>query len=599
MMAADQLSLAPEIDLELVDVRRMIPDAPVSENHRVPVGWRLNDEMQSEAALVRVISRRSEEVVTNVPVVISAWVANETTRLKGLEVAWKSQHRWRHLVADRETVRDGNKLLRLAARGFPVHSGNRSNLVRYLAAYEEENLGRMPVRRVSEQMGWHDGAFVLGRGCVGGDLSFAPPDAGEEQLADAVASAGEAAAWAEGVAAVARYPAVELALYASLATVLLEPTGVANFAVDWSYQTSTGKTTALRVAASVWGSPDERSSRSMISSWDSTPVWLERAAAARSGLPLIVDDTKRAQRVRGESTVPRVIYELAQGQGRGRGSIAGARATRSWRTILLSTGEQRITDFSKDGGTVSRVLSLWGPPFGMPTPETAAVIADLNRALAANYGHAGPRFVAWVSEHIGEAESWKDQLARLAADYAVRLEGLGVGVAHRIADYLALLDLTSRLAHIALELPWRLRNPVAAVLSGVATGAQDTDRAAEALRHVYAWAVGRRAQFFYPNAGDPPPQGWLGRWDRDTGDDKKPDLVPERWPWLGVTRPALDAELERVGFDPAAIVSTWGDRGWLEISNGRRTVPTRVAGELVRVVAIRREVIDDVDRETS
>jgi len=116
-----------------------------------------------------------------------------------------------------------------------------------------------------------------------------------------------------------------------------------NFIVDWANRTSTGKTTALRVGASAWGNPDERAGHTVLPSWDASRVWVERASGLLSGIPLFMDDTKRAKN---SKMVSELLYTVAGGRGRGRGNTTSLAATCSWRTVLLSSGEAPATSFS-------------------------------------------------------------------------------------------------------------------------------------------------------------------------------------------------------------------------------------------------------------
>jgi uncharacterized protein (DUF927 family) len=102
--------------------------------------------------------------------------------------------------------------------------------------------------------------------------------------------------WLAAVEAARPFPVVWLPLYAALVPPLMRflPT-LPNFILDLCGSTSQGKTTSLRLAASAWGSPDERDG-GLVRSWDNTRVWIERTAAFLGHLPLLLDDTKRARR---------------------------------------------------------------------------------------------------------------------------------------------------------------------------------------------------------------------------------------------------------------------------------------------------------------
>ena len=108
----------------------------------------------------------------------------------------------------------------------------------------------------------------------------------------------------------------KLALYVSFVSPLLQILESPNFVFDIAGPTTTGKTTLLRVAASVWGSPSERDPASVLGSWDSTPTWREQASAVIKNLPLLLDDTKLAH---APDHVAQTIYAIVQGRGRGGG----------------------------------------------------------------------------------------------------------------------------------------------------------------------------------------------------------------------------------------------------------------------------------------
>lgn len=571
-----------------------IPDAPDAEHHLVPMGYSLQDESGHSHCLFKTHEHGRKPLADN-PVLITGWVSNRTTGTKALELAWKAQGVWRRVVRDRSILLDKGKIIgALADTGFPVNDTNKRQIVEYLVAYQQQNISRIKTKHVSEQMGWQrDGAFLVGQEAIGGNVEFHSPDAGEMQLVDAVRQRGDLGTWKDAVKAIAQFPRVELALYSSFVPPLLGILEAPSFGVDWSYQTSSGKTTALRVAASVWGSPDERSGQSYIRSWGGTEFGIERLASVYNGLPLLLDDSKRARKKLGRSVVADVLYTIVNGIADVRATRYGLRHTRYWRTVLLSTGESRIIDASKDGGTAARALCLWGPPFGGTSKATGQVIRELNRLLMRNYGHAGPLFIRWLLEHKNEWPRWTEQLVVLAVEMEDACAKLtDSGVTTRVTDYLAMLELAARLVHRALDLPWQLKSPVKKLAPEMAGGASATDRAAEALAYAYSWALANSSRFWSTNDSTDrmaPPGGWLGRWDKRS----ERNITQNDWGWIGFLRGPLGDELERVGFDPEACVRLWADRGWIRVLTGKRTtVLTRVwGGEAVRMIQVLRTAV--------
>src|SRR5690606_20408175 len=115
-----------------------------------------------------------------------------------------------------------------------------------------------PVRaRAVERTGWHDGTFVLPGRTVG--------DTGAERVLLQTASPIEHAfrikgtfeGWRREVAApAAANSRLVLAISTALAAVLLDPCGAESGGFHLRGPSSTGKSTALVVAGSVWGGGD-------------------------------------------------------------------------------------------------------------------------------------------------------------------------------------------------------------------------------------------------------------------------------------------------------------------------------------------------------
>ena len=181
-----------------------------------------------------------------------------------------------------------------------------------------------------------------------------------------------------------------------------------NFILDFSGETSMGKTTALRLAASVWGSPDERGG-GIVYAWDVSRVFVERTAAMLDYLPMFLDDTKRARR---SEDVGKTLYDYASGVGRGRGSLQGLQRVTRAHGVLLSTGEAPATSFTNDGGTRARALCLWGSPFEGTNRATEAAVSKVQRMVLDNYGHAGPRLVRYLLDHPEARAGLSAELAR-------------------------------------------------------------------------------------------------------------------------------------------------------------------------------------------
>lgn len=600
-------------NLSLVKVRDEFVDAPVHPDAIVPPSWVVDGTNQGTRRyrlMKRLVRKREGEYYEELigigysPIVITAIMIDIADRSANLALAWKAKGRWCHKVVPRQKTLMPRELIDAIGgdHGFPVSVNNAKDLIEYLVDYEAHNEEVIPLRPMTTQMGWQKEGklgFVAGKQHVQArpnqtQVHFVGIDEGEDQLARCTGERGTMDGWLQAVKIASNFPAVELALYASLAPPLLTPLRAPNFTVDWSHKTSSGKTTTLSLAASCWGNPDPNGHDSLIASWDMTTVGFERRAAAMSCLPLLVDDTKRARSWRGESVVPSVVYEISNGQGRIRGSLKGTAKTAYWRTVMLSTGEQRIIDFDKSGGTPARVVTLWGSPFGGTSAIIARAIRNLKTGIAENYGHAGPAFVEWLVQNRGDWSTLREEHEDRIVDIEARMLNLACGmnmdmaVISRVATYLATLQLTAECVHEALAMPWELEDPIGELLPAIVPAACAVDRELEALREVVSWACANREKFIRneKHRKDMEPYGgWLGFWEAADFDS---------WDRLAFFPTVIRDFLRRNGYEPQSTLRNWLDAGWLDHGDKQRPLTAHVS-ELSgrpRMICLRRQAVE-------
>lgn len=519
------------------------------------------------------------------------FIAGRTTDILAGEarrqVVWRGPSGWQAKVIDRRTILDSRRIIMLADYEAPVTSNTSSALVSYLSEFEAENSHRYPAVTSASRMGWlPDGSFLLA------DLHYtqsvedvgytltAPP--GLETMLKGWRREGEWDQWLSAVELVKDYPLLMIGMYASAAAPLLHVLGVPGFVVDFSGETSGGKTTCLKFAASVWGRPEESYPTAMYS-WDATKVWIERTAGFLCNLPLILDETKRAKH---PSTVRDVIYDFCQGQGRGRGKPDGTRHTDTWRSILISSGEGAATNFSQDAGTRARVISLKGKPLGADPKVGGPISEELQELVRDSHGHLGRKVIEYlIANHSrwGELrEAYKAQRTR----YASAAE---TAVGRRHASHIAVLDIVSQIVH-RLGVPTPRDDPFSFLVEIMNAAAEEADRPLAALADVASWCAANQTKLYGRHELDltggvkTPHTGWAGAWSKD-----------EEWRYVALLGPVLRKVLREFGFDSLEIISRWAERGWLDHppSNGRsRTRPVRIDGAQTRCYCLLRSAID-------
>ena len=472
-------------------------DAPVSDDVLIPPGWDISD-----AGISRESNGGEDNIVIcSTPVVVTGRLTTEHTGTEALRLDSKRDGTWRSRIVDRKLLATTRTVVDLSEYGIAVNSNNASQVVQYLADFESVNLSHLPHARVTNHLGWQGTGdtcgFLWGRTFItsdashdGVDLNVVPPHEwptmamafrgdgeGDEQLADGFHQRGSDERWIRAIDSVHHFPRVMLAMYSALATPLLSILDSPNFVVDLCGPTSQGKTITLRLAASCWGCPDEKSPSAAITTWDSTRVFIEGACAVQTDLPLVVDDTKRAKN---QDQVAQIIYDVASGRGRGRGSPQGLRRSGTFRTVLLMNGEAPATSFTQDGGTRARVLTLWGSPFGGTSSETATMVNALDRSLRRHYGHAGPRLVSYLVQNRSRWSVWRKEYRNIQRAYEERAGDNSV--ANRMSAHFAVITMAARLAHEAMELPWDYADPVEPLWDELVREAEESDRSEAALR---------------------------------------------------------------------------------------------------------------------
>lgn len=317
-------------------------------------------------------------------------------RLKNLDGRWVEVPVSRTLLAGKFD----QILALLYDAGLAINFRTRQEIVRYIAT-------QVPVERLISAVstGWQNQQlFVLPTQKFGsGEVVFQAQTGGESGYKQGGSLEGwqrEIGHFCEG------NPILQLAVCASLAGPLLYhvPRNGAGFHLVGD--SSTGKSTAMLAAASLWGAGSE-----YIRTWRATGNGLEGLAALRSDTLLVLDEIGEAS----AKEVGSVVYALANGVGKLRASRTGAaRRSARWRVMLLSSGEVGLATLMRDSGQkpregqqlrlldipVRRSFGAWDLLHGL---ENGRLFSNhIQRASAENYGHAGPAFTQRLldSDHL-------------------------------------------------------------------------------------------------------------------------------------------------------------------------------------------------------
>lgn len=507
-------------------------------------------------------------LVSSRPVYLAATVRSVTDGEYHSDVVWRSPDgRWDRGTFPRHVLADSRALVKLARRGLPVDSGTAAALVKYLTAFERANLSSS-VEMAADALGWQGErgryGFLWGATCLGGagDVRLLA-EAGKSQLAEAYRAGGTLERWRDEVwQPIQAHPRVALGVYAAVAPVVFGIVKSApGFVVDWAGRSTGGKTTTLRVAASVWGDPAQ-----LIKSWSATANAIEHLASFSAYLPTMLDDTKEARQY--PSRVIGAVYQVTGLQSKLRASPDGLRTTSAFRTVLLSTGEAPITSFGADTGAAARVLAVRGFPFS--AEDSRAVADGLNASTLTHFGHVGPAVVRWLDAHRDHWPAVEKRWRYLRETFASEASNPFGG---RSAPYVATIHIAAELVSAALGLQVN-EETLKQVRRFARESAQVAERHRSALLDLWGWLASR------PDARD--------------GEDGAGREIIVRWHGErpSVIAVALRRWLDREGYQ-TDVIDEWSRLGWIDTSKNRQTQVVRFAssGQRVRCFSFTDEAV--------
>ncbi len=445
---------------------------------------------------------------------------------------------------------------------------------------------RSPNRaRATQRVGWHSNSFVLPDACFANDkrdqLLLQSATAHEHPFRQA----GTLESWQKNVA---RYAIgnsrLVLAISAAFAGPLVGQCAAEGGGVHFKGASSTGKSTALHVAGSVWGGDD---GNGYVRSWRATANGLEGVALNHSDTLLCLDELSQlASKDAGESA-----YMLANGAGKSRSTRDGsARRAAKWRVLFLSSGEIGLADKVAEDGRGRRIaagqdvrivdvaadagagMGMFEELHGFASAEMLA--RHLRAATQQHYGVPARRYLAAI---VPEIDGLRQQIAPIMKAFSEQYVPAGAdGQVERVAQRFALIAVGGELAQRRGIVPWPPGEAVAAAGRCfndwlAARGGHDAAEVRAGLDQVRSFLQANGIARFIP------------AWETDQATRIQPDVagyrqkVAEGWDFF-VTTTAWKEEVCR-GLDARRLAATMAIKGYMDAPDpARRAKQVRVPG---------------------
>lgn len=408
------MQIPNEIDQLIKEKEEILVNDIIPDNYQVgDNGW-----------LYKLVEKGRGDDKEIVPILITSTPPFITKQLKDIEsliisyeMKFKKAGEVTTLPVQATEIADSKNIINLANKGLDVDTINRTEMVQFISMFKR--LNNIPDETIATRLGHIKGHFI--HPLLDDDIRLVIHEEGYRQLANAFKTKGNLEDYAEMVfKPIKDSPMVMTFVYASLGSILLHDFNVDPFVIDLASKTSTGKTTALRVASSVWGTDK------LINEWNTTPIDIERKASILNSFPSMYDDTRKAK----SYLLSDVVYQFSGGKSKGRGNVQSVDVVKTWNNILLSTGETSIVEYGQEkAGISARVITLQDNPF-----NDDVNIRALYKGIESNYGHLG---IAFIKQYSKQKASYK---ASFKSYEGIYIDKAGENeVMQRVARYFAVL----------------------------------------------------------------------------------------------------------------------------------------------------------------
>jgi putative DNA primase/helicase len=356
---------------------------------------------------------------------------------------------------------DGNEyraaLLNLGLR-IQTGSAAKARLTEYIQSRKPQAWARC-----TDRTGWHtaeSGAkvYVLPKQTIGGAEGERVIYQSDSAMENTFRTAGTLEQWRSKVAALCvGNSRLAFSVSCAFAGVLLRWVGGESGGFHFRGDSSSGKTTALRVAASVFGG------QSYMQRWRATDNAIESIAAQHCDALLVLDELAQID----PKHAGEVSYLLGNGQSKARASRTAVPKPRmSWTLLFLSAGEislaqhmqtvgktvkagqdLRMCDIPADAGAGLGAFEI------LHGVEGGAAFSDVaTRAAARHYGSAGVAFIQHVIDtQDGIGNRTKQAIDTIAGAWIPQASS---GQVHRVGRRFALVAAAGELASTAGLTGW-------------------------------------------------------------------------------------------------------------------------------------------------
>tara|TARA_R100000005_G_C4998183_1_gene204892 strand:- start:291 stop:3116 length:2826 start_codon:yes stop_codon:yes gene_type:complete len=287
-------------------------------------------------------------------------------------------------------------------------------LMKYTLDWVNELQSKSEADEAHKQFGWVGtgfDSFILGnQHILENDVDFNPPSSQTLSLFPAFEPKGTMEQWRKNMDFYNRenFELHQYVVGTAFGSVLMQDSPFHCATLHLHGTSGIGKTTAMIVGASLWGSPDE-----IVMDQNTTFNFRMHRGEIYHNLPFYLDEITESK--------PWEISQLAYGMSNGkqRGRLAGsANAERyrgdPWKFLSVTTGNASVIERvsahkAMPKAEAQRIMEIKVDKLFLKSADTLAQEAFLD-SVKANYGHAGPKFIQHVIQNKESIRSLTDSI---------------------------------------------------------------------------------------------------------------------------------------------------------------------------------------------
>ena len=474
-------------------------------------------------------------------------------------------------------------VMELVNKGALFEESTSKNICTYLKNFLVENIPNIKTNYAYPQLGWHGDKFVYGPSIIeptpSDHITCRPVSLldGDENVIAALNTFKykHAKTWIKTTEPILQYQMARFMCYVSVAAPLLKKINAKSFVVHQWGETSTGKSTLNNLALSIWGDIQKLSNSGNV-----TVNYAEEFSQFCKDFPVVFDETQISKK----EDIIKIIYMLANETGKGRAkATGGTRATRKWKVVGLTSGEDAVTSDNTFGGADVRVIQLFGG-LGAEDEQSEAIVKALERDITFCSGAIGPYIISNIIKYTDE---WVKIFNKMKAKFnALSKEvELGAGmknVGGRLSDTFAVICTAGYLFEHQLHEIDNTYTPAdpgsvcVGIMKDMLEMMSDKGYGQKAWDSFISW-VHEKEKYFYADGME------ISQRTFDYYGDIKSDHID--------ILPTVFKKhfCENEGFEKDRVLKDWNRFDWIESSDGRNTTVSRLKGysQPTRVIRIK------------